>query len=110
MISQGFVCDSRLFADKAYIDSGWAADIAEKYGLSIHTPRKKLKRVDDVLGPLDVASAYVSSVRQPIESFFHWLDEKTGIQVASKVRSLKGLLLHVFGRLAAALCSLVLAF
>jgi len=45
----------------------------------------------------------VSRVRQPIESLFNWIEEKTGIQVASKVRSTKGLMVHVFGRLAAAL-------
>ena len=41
----------------------------------------------------------VSSVRQPIESFFNWLNEKTQIQKASKVRSSKGLLVHILGRI-----------
>ena len=45
----------------------------------------------------------VSFVRQPIESFFNWLNEKTQIQKASKVRSSKGLLVHIFGRIAACL-------
>lgn len=53
----------------------------------------------------------VSRVRQPIESFFNraadrWLEEKTGIQCAAKVRSTQGLLKHVFGALAAALFTL----
>ena len=39
----------------------------------------------------------------PIESLFNGLEEKTGIQRASKVRSYNGLLVHVFGRLAAAM-------
>ena len=51
----------------------------------------------------DLFSKAVSSVRQPIESFFNWLIEHTDIQRASKVRSLKGLMVHVFGRIAAAL-------
>ena len=38
----------------------------------------------------------------------NWINEKTGIQRASKVRSYRGLLVHVFGRLAAAM--LLLAF
>ncbi|MCB9317232.1 MAG: transposase [Lewinellaceae bacterium] len=50
----------------------------------------------------DLYSAAVSSLRQPIESFFNWLIEKTDIQRASKVRSLSGLLVHVFGKIAAA--------
>lgn len=48
--------------------------------------------------------------RQPIESFFNWVESKTGIQIASKVRSLNGLLVHVFGKLAAALCINCVAF
>ena len=48
-------------------------------------------------------STAVSRVRQPIESLFNWIEQKTGIQRASKVRSSNGLLVHVFGRLAAAM-------
>jgi hypothetical protein len=46
-------------------------------------------------------------VRQPIESLFNWIQEKTNIQAASKVRSYKGLTVHVFGRLAAAMFMMV---
>jgi hypothetical protein len=49
----------------------------------------------------------VSSVRQPIESLFNWIQEKTGIQTASKVRSYNGLMVHIFGRLAAAMFMMV---
>lgn len=44
----------------------------------------------------DLFSKAVSTVRQPIESLFNWLIVKTDIQRASKVRSTKGLLVHVF--------------
>jgi len=50
----------------------------------------------------DLFSTAVSKVRQPIESLFNWLIEKTDIQRASKVRSTKGLMVHVFGRIEAA--------
>jgi hypothetical protein len=53
-------------------------------------------------------SEAVSRIRQPIEALFGWIQEKTGIQTASKVRSERGLMVHVFGRLAAAM--LLLAF
>jgi hypothetical protein len=46
-------------------------------------------------------------VRQPIEGLFNWLIEKTDFQRASKVRSTKGLLVHVFGKLAAAFIYLI---
>ncbi|MBI4406160.1 MAG: transposase [Deltaproteobacteria bacterium] len=51
-------------------------------------------------------SATISGITQPIESFFNWLQEKTAIQLASKVRSYKALIVHVFGKLAAALLML----
>ena len=52
-------------------------------------------------------SQAVSKVRQPIESFSNWLNEKTEIQRASKVRATKGLLVHTFGKLAIALLTFV---
>jgi hypothetical protein len=55
----------------------------------------------------DLFSTAVSKVRQPIESLFNWLIEKTDIQRASKVRSTKGLMVHVFGRIAAAYIFLI---
>ena len=47
--------------------------------------------------------AFVSKIRQPIESLFNWPNEKTGIQKASKVRSANDLMAHIFGRLAASM-------
>ena len=58
----------------------------------------------------DLFSTAVSRVRQPIESFFNWLIEKTDLQRASKVRSTNGLLVHVFGKIAAALIYLIFNF
>ena len=55
----------------------------------------------------DLFSKAVSKVRQPIEGWFNWLIEKTDFQRASKVRSAKGLLVHVFGKLAAAFIFLI---
>ena len=51
----------------------------------------------------EILSTAVSRIRQPIESLFNWIEEKTGIQTASKVRSTQGLPVHVFGKLAAAM-------
>jgi hypothetical protein len=48
-------------------------------------------------------STAVSHVRQPIEALFAWIEKKTGIECASQVRSYNGLMVHVFGKLAAAL-------
>ena len=52
-------------------------------------------------------STAVSRIRQPIESLFNWIIEKTDIQPASKVRSRQGLIVHVFGKIAAAITNWV---
>lgn len=56
----------------------------------------------------DLYSVMVSSIRQPIESFFNWIIEKTDIQRASKVRSSKGLIVHIFAKIAAAFITLII--
>ena len=95
-----------LYADKAYIDAAWAEALKKDHALELLTPRKK--RRDDVLISGDTFSTFVSSFRLPIECFFNWPNRSTNIQSASLVRSLSGLLLHVLGRIAAALFSLIL--
>jgi hypothetical protein len=55
----------------------------------------------------DLYSRAVSSARQPVESLFNRIIEKTDIQRASKVRSTNGLLVHIFGRIAAAFIFLI---
>jgi Transposase DDE domain len=49
----------------------------------------------------------VRRIRQPIESLFNWIEEKTGIQRASKVRSTEALMIHCWGKLAVAYFLLV---
>lgn len=74
-----------------------------KQGVTLHTPVKR-KRGEPKLDSRDrLYSKAVSHVRQPIESLFQWIQEKTKIQIASKVRSAKGLQVHVFGKLTAAM-------
>lgn len=82
--------------------------LAEEQKLEVLTPVKRKKGQKHLSAADKLFSEAVSRVRQPIESLFNWIDEKTGIQCASKVRSYRGLLVHTFGRLAAAM--LLLAF
>ena len=92
---------TRCYADKAYQVE--AEPVLQQGRLILLTPVKKEKGQEN----LDAADAWlstaISTVRQPIESFFNWINEKTGIQIASKVRSYRGLMAHVFGKLAAGL-------
>jgi|GEM_PF-1732163 len=48
----------------------------------------------------------VSQVCQTIEALFHWIQDSAGIETTRKVCSHRGLLVHVFGRLAAAMLRL----
>ncbi len=98
---------SEIIADKAY----GSIIIREKLlhqETTLHTPIKVTKKKKFLTEDESKYSKIVNSVRQPIESFFNWIIAKTGIQNASKVRSEKGLVIHIFGRFAAALLLLVI--
>lgn len=97
-----FVGNSILFADKAYADQAWFEEL-KKQGILVYTPIK-LKKGQKYLRSADnLFSQSVSRVRQAIESFFNWLNEKTHIQSASKVRSSQGLIAFIFARVSSAL-------
>ena len=100
--------DTPVYADKAYISETLESLLAGQDS-HLSTPAKK-KKSEHVGMVEEIISTAVSRVRQPIESLFNWIEEKTGIQTASKVRSTQGLLVHVFGKLAAAMLMLTPAF
>ena len=100
--------NGELYGDKAYCDGAMKARLAKEQNLEVFTPVKRKKGQKRLSAADKLFSEAVSKVRQPIESLLGWINEKTGIQRASKVRSYRGLLVHVFGRLAAAM--LLLAF
>lgn len=92
-----------LFADKAYQDQ-ITARMFEKEVVIICTPDKKKKNQETYeAGKSGLWSRFVSAIRQPIESLFNWINEKTDVQNGSKIRSSAGLLVHCYGKLAASL-------
>ena len=91
-----------LFGDKAYRDQATAQLLAAR-GTALCTPDKKEKgQTVYQVGQSGLWSRFVSAMRQPIESFFNWLLEKTDLQNAAKVRSSAGLQVHCYGKLTAA--------
>ena len=101
-----------FFGDKIYHDVAYFENAFETQNSIMLTPikgvkgqTKNIKQWDKAAN--DLFSTSVSKVRQPIESLFNWLIEKTDIQRASKVRSTQGLMVHVFGRIAAAYIFLI---
>ena len=114
--------------DKPYISYFLLKTIQENYFPIIETPEAKDILSDQTLlesipiitcsgkrtcseikdrASNDLYSKDLSGVRQPIESLFNWLIERSDIQKASKIRSTKGLLVHAYGRLAVAFINLI---
>lgn len=101
-----------FFGDKIYYDNDFFSKLKEEKNTTMLTPVKGIKGHSEWDKQFDKAandlfSKAVSSIRQPIESFFNWLIEKTDFQKANKVRSTKGLLVHVFGKISAAFIALI---
>lgn len=106
------LCDRIVFADKAYTDKDYFEQALLHRNLKIMTPVKAVKGEPEAIRQRekaynDLYSTAVSRVRQPIESFFNWLNEKTKIQRAMKVRSTSGLLVHTMGKMAIAFIYLI---
>jgi hypothetical protein len=108
----GGIENRTFFGDKIYHDGEYFDNAFKNQNSIMLTPVKGVKGQAETIKMWDKAandlfSTSVSRVRQPIESLFNWLIEKTDIQRASKVRSTKGLMVHVFGRIAAAYIFLI---
>ncbi len=90
-----------LFGDKAYADRRFK-DLLHGRQIHLRTPIKKPKNKHLSVTEKQF-NKLVSAIRQPIESFFKWLIDKTDIQRASSVRSVEGLMIHCLGKLSFAL-------
>jgi Transposase DDE domain len=89
-----------LFGDKAYADEETKRELRER-GTHLMTPYKRKRNEPETAVPA-LWSRFASSFRQPLESLFGWLIQRTNLQNASLVRSTKGLFVHVYGKLAVA--------
>jgi len=97
--------NTTLIADLAYPETDFSQTLRQQNTL-LYTGCKKPKGAE-----LTKFEKYhnrlISKFRQPIESLFNWIHEKTHIQTAGKVRSADGLMLHCWGKLAVAFYLLV---
>lgn len=96
-----------VFADKIYKDTEMQNNMIN-IDSELLTPVKYYRGVCEKIKQFSAAadklySRAVSQIRQPIEALFSWLIENTDIQRASKVRSAKGLMVHIYNKLAAAI-------
>ena len=108
-----YISDTVIFGDKIYSDFEYFNDDKKQNrNIEMYTPVKAIKGQSEQEKQRqkaynDLFSTAVSKIRQPIESFFNWLNEKTTIQRAHKVRSTKGLLVHTMGKIAIAFIYLI---
>ena len=101
-----------FYGDKIYFDNDFFSNLEKENNATMFTPVKAIKNQCSRLNQFDKAyndlySKAVSKVRQPIEALFNWLIEKTDFQKANKVRSSKGLMVHVYGKIVAAFIYLI---
>ena len=97
-----------LIGDKAYADVLFKEEL-HKRNIQLFTPIKKPKK-KELSTQQKRDNKTILKIRQPIESFFKWLIDKTDIQRASQVRSTEGLLIHCLGKLTFALLLLNLYY
>lgn len=95
------IYNRKIFGDKIYFVEEYNKKLLNENNSLIISPIKKTKGQILQNAADNLYSTAVSSIRQPIESLFNWINEKTQIQNATKVRSSKGLLVHVWGKIAA---------
>lgn len=107
------ISNRTIFGDKIYSDFEYFNDDKKQIqNIQMLTPVKAIKGQSEQEKQRNKAynnlfSSAVSKVRQPIESFFNWLNENTNIQRAHKVRSTAGLLIHMMGKIAIAFIYLI---
>ena len=99
------IAETSLFGDLAYPTPMIISHLQEQQTRLI-APIKKPKGTELTTGE-KYYNKLVRRIRQPIESLFNWVEEKTGIQRASKVRSTDALMIHCWGKLAVAFFLLV---
>ena len=97
----------RVFSDRIYHDQKAIKELKEQFNIEVMPCQKRKKGQKHLYADQKFFSTGVSRAKQTVESFFNWINQKTGIQMASKVRSTQGLFKHIFGKLTAALLILI---
>ena len=86
-----------IYADKIYSDILFYKETQECKKLSLFTPVKAIKGESPEITKREKVARDLFSTAV---SKFNWLNEKTNIQRAMKVRSTSGLLVHTMGKIA----------
>jgi hypothetical protein len=93
-----------VYGDKAYDHPQSVLHAKQTLNLTFIAIQKRGKAQPKICAARNFFNHAISRIRQPAESAFNWLIQHTDIQNASKCRSTKGTLLHIFGKIATAFC------
>jgi IS5 family transposase len=105
-VSPSLPSDCGLFADKAYFHQETRRDCKERGFFLVASYKRHRHELETSVPTL--YNRFVSAIRQPLESLFGWIIQKTDLQNASRVRSSQGLKVHCYGKLAVACLLLTL--
>lgn len=100
--------NSKCYADSAYCDEASVPELLEDFNVTVCPIQKRKKGQKELFFDQKCQNRAISTIRQPIEGFFNWVIELTGIQNAAKCRSTKGVLAHIYANIAAAAMYLLL--
>jgi hypothetical protein len=101
-------CNSITYADSAYMDEAAAPELSRLYNVTVCSIERRVKGQPVLYYEQVCQNTAISRIRQPIEGLFNWLIVRTGIQIASKCRSTKGVIFHIYGKIAASAIYLLL--
>lgn len=98
----------RVVADRAYVDAKLEKDMLDN-GSELIVParfNKGHKKQDKhrFKAAYALEQNVIARIRQPIETMFAWLVRNADIERACNVRSYRGLLIHIYGKIAAVIC------
>ena len=96
-----------VYADKIYYDTDARVWLSDLFNINVRACEKRRVNQKELHADQNYYNTGISSIRQPIESFFNWLNVSSGIQDARLVRSTKGLMKHIYARLALCLYKLI---
>ena len=99
-----------LYGDLAYQDEQFQLELFHEKRIRLITPIKKKKGQTHLFLFQQANNSIHSSIRQPVDTLFGWINKKTGMQDASRVRSVEGLFYHVSIKMLAALILMILQF
>lgn len=99
-----------IYADLGYCDHSYQIDLFENNYVNLKTPYKRKKNGNPLTLFQKAYNTLHAKMRQSIENLFAWINERTHINIANKVRSIDGLFYHIHVKMLTALLLMMVKF